>query len=59
MYNSSLFRREEEDIIRAEDIDIKIDKNKNKNTRLPAKEKKLVNFVFKNRIIKELKDLIR
>jgi hypothetical protein len=59
VYNSSLFRREEEDIVRAEDINIGIDKDKNENTRLPTKKKKLINFVFKNRIIKELKDLIR
>jgi hypothetical protein len=59
IYNSSLFRREEEDIIKAEDVDIKIDKDKDENAGLPAKEKKSVNFVPKNRIIKELIDLIR
>jgi hypothetical protein len=59
VYNSSLFRREEEDIIRAEDINMGIDKDENENTGLPAKEKKSVNFVPENRIIKELIDLIR
>jgi hypothetical protein len=59
VYNSSLFRREEEDIIRAEDIDIRIDEDKDENTGLSAKKKKSVNFVPENRIIKESKDSIR
>jgi hypothetical protein len=59
MYNLSLFKREKEDIIRAEDVDIRIDKDEDKNAGLPAKEKKLINFVPENKIIKELIDLIR
>jgi hypothetical protein len=59
VYNPSLFEREKEDIVRTEDIDIEINEDKDENTRLPAKEKKSVNFVPKNKIIKELIDLIR
>jgi hypothetical protein len=59
VYNSSLFGREEEDMVRVEDVDMGIDEDEDENTGLPAKEKKSVNFVPENRIIKELIDLIR
>jgi hypothetical protein len=59
VYNPFLFRREEEDMARTEDIDMGINKDENKNAELPAKKKKSVNFVPKNRIIKESIDLIR
>jgi hypothetical protein len=59
VYNPSLFEREKEDMVRAEDIDIRIDEDENENAGLPAKEKKSVNFVPENRIIKEPMDLIR
>jgi hypothetical protein len=59
MYNPSLFKREEEDMIRAEGVDIGINKDEDENAGLPTKKKKSVNFVPKNKIIKELIDLIR
>jgi hypothetical protein len=52
-----LFGYEEKDVIRAENIDI--NENKNGNTNLLIKEKRLVNFVLKNKITKESKELLR
>jgi hypothetical protein len=57
IYNPSLFGREEEDVARTEDIDI--DEDKNGSAHLPIKGKRLVNFVLKNRITKESKELLR
>jgi hypothetical protein len=59
VYNPSLFGREEEDMARAEDVDMGINEDEDENAGLPAKKKKSVNFVPENRIMKELMDSIR
>jgi hypothetical protein len=57
IYNSSLFGREEEDVARAEDINI--DEDKDGSAYLFIKGKRLVNFVLKNKAAKESKKSLR
>ena len=59
IYNPSLFRYEEEDLIKTEDIDIRVDENKDRSVELPIKEKRLDNFVPKNKVIKKVKKSLR